>query len=438
MAKKRKPTGEAGRKSGAAKDEKEPAKAAGASAATPPVEDPKGDTSAARAPSDDAASEASGDAGSEASVDVAKPPVPSKRPRGAAWAEPLVRFEAAWTRLETRLVTFVLVWLLGALVAWVALGGLAAPVNAGNAAGSVFRGGMAALALGLAGWLGTKTKPLGTRRAATMIGIVVGIAATPLWREVGIDYFDNLRGWLQEGSFLTLMGGLRGLGTRLTLWLALLGASLATASGKHIHIDVIFRFLPKRFRVPVVIVNYSAAILVCFSAVWGFFDHIAIENFEAKNDMTASQKIDTVVHHAGRHMFLARKQVGLDLKTLPHVLSGDRYDKWMAPKEWNAWVADAGFEGEYTAEQIRSVQVPEDGPPHTPVVVAPDGENSRGILIHMLNLVFPFGLFVIGLRFLLRMLMTISGHIDIDPNAQHAIDDDGHVAHSEPAPGEAV
>lgn len=431
MAKKRKPTGDAGRKQGAAKGEEEPKKAAGQSAPPPAAKDEE------KAAPDDAEPAPAAARKAEA-ADAPKASAPSKKPVGAAWAEPLVRFEAAWTRLETRLVTFVLLWLLGALVAWVALGGLAAPLNAGNAAGSVFRGGMAALALGLLGWRLTKDKPLNTRRAATMGGIAFGILTTPFWRSLGIDYFDNLRGWLQEGSFLTLMGGLRGLGTRLTLWLALLGASLATASGKHIHIDVIFRFLPVKARKPIVFLNYSAAMLVCFSAVWGFFDHIAIENFGANQDQTASEKIDTVVHHGGNHLFLATRQIGLDLRTLPHVLTGDRYDKWMGPDEWNAWVADAGLESRYPAEQVAALKVPADGPPHTPVVVAPDGENARGILVHLLNLVFPFGMFVIGFRFLLRLLMTLSGHIDIDPNAQHAIDDEGHVAHSEPATGEAV
>lgn len=431
MAKKRKPTGETGRKPGAPKGEEEAKKDAGESVPPSPA---KGEAQAEKA-AEEAAPAA---AARSTDTDAPKAAPPAKKPVGAAWAEPLVRFEAAWTRLETRLVTFVLVWLLGALVAWVALGGLAAPLSAGNAAGSVFRGGMAALALGMLGWRLTRDKPLNTRRAATMGGIAFGILTTPFWRSLGIDYFDNVRGWLQEGSFLTLMGGLRGLGTRLTLWLALLGASLATASGKHIHIDVIFRFLPVKARKPVVVMNYTAAMLVCFSAVWGFFDHIAIENFGANQDQTAGEKIETVMHHGGNHLFLATRQVGLDLTTLPHVLVGDRYDKWMSPTEWNAWVADAGFEGRYPAEQIASLKVPLDGPAHTPVVVPPNGENARGILVHLLNLVFPFGMFVIGFRFLLRMLMTLSGHIDIDPNAQHAIDDDGHVAHSEPARGEAV
>ena len=60
------------------------------------------------------------------------------------------------------------------------------------------------------------------------------------------SYFSNALNWLQSASTLTLLGGLRGLATRFTLWLALLGASLATAQGKHINVDVVMRFLTPR------------------------------------------------------------------------------------------------------------------------------------------------------------------------------------------------
>jgi len=55
---------------------------------------------------------------------------------------------------------------------------------------------------------------------------------------------SNVLNWLQTSSSLMLVGGLRGLATRLTLWLALLGASLATSQGKHVHADVAVRYLP--------------------------------------------------------------------------------------------------------------------------------------------------------------------------------------------------
>lgn len=218
------------------------------------------------------------------------------------------------------------------------------------------------------------------------------------------------------------MGGLRGVATRLTLWMALLGGSVATAYGKHINVDVVYRFLPAKLRVPVAATNYAAAALVCFGAVWGFFDHIAIESFGADKDATASEKIEISTHRMGDHFFLLRKQIGLDLKSIPHIAAADRFDRWMGPGEWNAWVKGADFESRYPKETVESLFVPEDAPPHTPLVVAPDGESTRGILVHDLSLVFPFGLGMIGLRFLLRILLALSGNIRLDPDAAHGAD----------------
>jgi hypothetical protein len=44
------------------------------------------------------------------------------------------------------------------------------------------------------------------------------------------------------------------------------------------------------------------------------------------------------------------------------------------------------------------------------MVVIPDKGEPRGTLTHACNLVFPFGLFVIAIRFLLLTLLTLSGH----------------------------
>jgi len=346
---------------------------------------------------------------------------PAPAPTGRGWGEPVARFERRWTWFETRLLTFVLVWQLAAMVLWVFLGGLASPLSAGNAAGMVFRAVAGAVAFGIAGWFGARRLDEVPRRAVTVVAIVIGAAIAPLWRNAGVDYFDNVRGWLQEGSTLTLMGGLRGLATRLTLWLALLGASLATAAGKHIHIDVVFRFLPKRFRLPAAIVNFAAATLMCFAAVWGFFDHIA-QDLGAKAHDTAGAKASLVMRELGEHTFLTRKQIGLDLRSFPHVLIGDRYDRWMTAPQWNAWVSGAGFADRYPEAQVKNLFIPDDAPPHAPLVLSPDGEATRGILEHDLNFVFPFGLLVIGLRFLLRILLALSGHIDLDPDVAHQED----------------
>jgi TRAP-type C4-dicarboxylate transport system permease small subunit len=366
---------------------------------------------------------------SEAHAAAAKSaPASAPARKGKAWGEPFARFEAAWTRFETRLITWVLVAQLVSMVAWVLLSGLSSPLQSGNLSGLVMRAMIGALALGAGGWFVTRKQSLNVRRGAAIGGLVLGILLARVWRTVGVEYFDNLKAWLQEGSSLTMMGGLRGVATRLTLWLALLGGSLATASGKHINIDVVFRFVPPRFRLPIAVVNYCAAALVCFSAVWGFFDHIAIESFGANADDTPGTKVSVSLTRMDDHFFLTRKQLGLDLKTFPHIVKGDRFDRWMGGAEWNAWVKGADFESKYPKEEVETLLVADDAPPHTPLVVAPDGEATRGILVHDLSLVFPFGMLMIALRFVLRALLSISGHIEVDPDAAHKEEIGQHTA----------
>ena len=375
---------------------------------------------------------------------------------GAAWGDPIARFEARWTWFESRLITFVLLSQLAALVSWVFLNGLSESVA--QSAGVVFRAVMVAIAFGLGTWFGFRKMVLERRRALTLVAIGLGLCLAPAWREAVLaaakpgasalvlglahldkasaGYFDNVKGWLQEGSTLTLMGGLRGLGTRLTLWLALLGGSLATASGKHIHIDVVFRFLPKKLRVPSAIVNYIAAAAVCIFGAWGFFDHIAIESYGSKADESGGAKIANAAHEIGDHFFYTRKQLGLDLRSLPRVLGGARYDQWMSASAWNAWVDGAGFEDRFTPDEVKSIKVPEDNGPHVPVVLSPKGKNTRGLLSETLGLVFPFGLFAIALRFLLRAVMTLSGHLSADPDEAHKEELRGASAGAEPVVGE--
>ena len=155
-------------------------------------------------------------------------PVPQK---GAAWGEPFARFEARWTWFESRLITGVLLSQLAALVSWVFLNGLSESVA--QSAGVVFRAVMIAIAFGLGTWFGFRKMVLERRRALTLVAIALGLCLAPAWREavlaatrpgasatvIGLaqldkasaGYFDNVKGWLQEGSTLTLMGGLRGL-----------------------------------------------------------------------------------------------------------------------------------------------------------------------------------------------------------------------------------
>ena len=94
-------------------------------------------------------------------------------------------------------------------------------------------------------------------------------------------YFGNLLAWLQNASFLVFFGGASDIAKRLTLWLALLGASVATGQGKHINVDVVMRFLTPRARVPVAVLGWMVAAVVCFAGVWGFFDHVAVVDYSA-------------------------------------------------------------------------------------------------------------------------------------------------------------
>jgi hypothetical protein len=168
---------------------------------------------------------------------------------------------------------------------------------------------------------------------------------------------------------------------------------------------------------PVSIMNYLVAAVVCFAAVWGFFDHIAIESYGSRADDRAGQKIENALHHIGNHAFFTRKQLGLDLRSLPHVLAGQRYDQWMSAAAWNEWVDGAAFEDRFEPAKVKFLHVGEGT--HPPFVVSPDGETTRACLAHTLSLVFPFGLFAIGLRFLLRALLTLSGHFSADPDEAH-------------------
>ncbi len=322
-----------------------------------------------------------------------------------------------------------LIWQILALVAWVFLNGLSESVT--TTAGAVFRIVLVAIAMGLGAWRAGKNLPEDRRRNYALLALAMAVGLVVLWQRaaragagaaLSLDhglagYFDNVKGWLQEGSTLTLLGGLRGLGTRLTLWLALLGGSLATASGKHIHVDVVFRFLPRKMRLPVSVLNYLFAAAVCFAGVWGFFDHIAIEAYGSKADDAAGAKIANALHHIGDHAFFTRKQIGLDLRSLPHVIKGERYDRWMTASAWNEWVDGAGFEARFDPAKVQNLHIP-DGT-HPPFVVSPDGETTRSALAHTLGLVFPFGLLAIGLRFLLRALLTFSGHFEADPDEAH-------------------
>lgn len=349
-------------------------------------------------------------------------PAAAAHPPGAAWGDPLRRFEKAWARFETRLAVGVLLAEIASLCAWVFLKGLSTPPSSGKA-GIVFRAVVTSLVFGFATWRLLQGKPERLRSTATTLAAAAGLFVGRLWAGVGVGYGSEILNWYQDASSLTLIGGLRGVGTRLTAWLAMLGASLATSSGKHINIDVVMRFLPPKVRIPAAGAAWLAAALVCFTATWGFVDHIAVASFQAPREGTAGQKMGRLTHEIREQLFVLRKQIGLDMKVGPRVFTGTKYSEALSGAEWNAHLQGGGYEDWFTKEQVEALRVKDEAKPVSPLVIVP-GKSPRGLLVETMNLLFPFGFLMMGFKFLLRVLLVFSGHVVVDPDAAHREDDD--------------
>jgi Tripartite ATP-independent periplasmic transporters, DctQ component len=362
-------------------------------------------------------------------------PAGGERLPGAAWGRPFARLDKAWTKFEAWLCAIVLVLEVLSLSLWVALKGMSAAPGNGNYAGIVFRALAGATILCLIGYLALRKASRRSRRYAALTGFVAGIVLAKAWSHAGVEYSSNWLNWFQQASFLTLFGGLSKIGTRLTLMLALLGGSLATAAGKHITIDLITRFLNPKARTPVIIFGWVGSGLICIAAAWGFFDQIAIQDFGAQANATAMQKVKTVADGADQDWFIARKQIDLDLITLPHVLKGQSYSNWLTGKQWNAWVDGAGFAARYGKQKTDEIKLPDDAR-RAPIVIIPEQGEPRGELVNDATLVVPFGLFVIGVRFFLLCVLTLSGHMLIDPEASMEGADIKHDAPSDGLLGE--
>jgi Tripartite ATP-independent periplasmic transporters, DctQ component len=348
----------------------------------------------------------------------------------------LSRFDAAWTRFESILCASVLVLEVFAFTCWIVLKGLSATSSATNRSGLIFRAVVAAILFGIVGYRIARRNPPRTAVMIAMAASAVGLVIGRLSGNAGAGYFSNLLNWQQDSSWLTLLGGLRGVGTELTWWLAMVGASIATGGGKHINIDALLRFLRPKLRVPSILIGWVMSAVVCFAGVWGFFDHIAIGSFGAPADATAGEKISIAMREGGRHFFLLRRQLSLDLMTAGHVLKGERYDGWLHGAEWNAWLAEGAWDSYYSKAEVESITMPESAAAelHPPLVVGPTGHNPRGLITRDLHLIFPFGLFMIGLRFIVRVVLVLLGEAEAesDPHALGGVSKSGR-----PASGEA-
>ena len=51
------------------------------------------------------------------------------------------------------------------------------------------------------------------------------------------------------------------------------------------------------------------------------------------------------------------------------------------------------------------------------MVIVPDG-SPRGLLVYTMNLTFPIGLVLVGIRFLLRLLLVLGGREELDPDVE--------------------
>lgn len=362
--------------------------------------------------------------------------LPPKAP--SAWALPLKTLDEKLTRFESKLLFGVILAEIGALALWVFLKGLS--VAGTDERSGIIRaavvGGLFAAIAGFAVRKRGEGDPLKSR--APMAALVVGAILGVVTRNSGGPYFENWLNWLQNASVLMLVGGIRGLVTRFTLWVSLLGASIATGKGKHINIDVVMRFVPVSFRIPVAVIGWLAASVMCFTASWGFIEHLAIAEYRAdatvpcaqnpKNgcDTSSGSKVAKIREGFGHDLFLVRKQLAFDVSTLPKVIGGTKYDRWLSPAEWNERVKSAGWEAHYEKEKVDTLLAPPDRTePKLPAVTIPGGaENAGGILVRDLSLVIPMGLFIIALRFLVRTILALTGHVIVDPDAAHADDDD--------------
>jgi TRAP-type C4-dicarboxylate transport system permease small subunit len=348
----------------------------------------------------------------------------------------LQRLDAAWQRIEARLCAAVLVAEIASLTLWVSLKGLSADYLPGaSSSGLVYRAIVTATALGLAAHLATRKRGQTVHRAVTTAAVVLGLVAGRLWVHSGVMWASNVLNWLQNASVLMLIGGLRGLATRFTLWVALLGASLATSRGKHIHVDVLIRYVPERLRRPTAVIGQIAAMLVCVFGAIGFVDYIAISVYRADAtkpcpgeagkscDTTAGEKAATVEHKIAADFFLLGRQASLDWMSIGPVLGGTPYDKRMTAAEWNTWLDGADWTAHFDKVAVDAVKMDPAQPDakRMPQVPVPGtGEEARGILVRELDFVFPFGLVVIAIKFLLRILLILSGRIEVDPEAAHA------------------
>ena len=378
----------------------------------------------------------------------------------AAWTKPLVRIDAVWTRIETYMVLAVLIMAILYMSGWVTL-------NAFHTKGGKLARvpGLIALFAGLASALtwtrraDRKNRELFVPALLTLLGLVLLLVAGKQ------EYFSNVARWLSDASIIKQIGTPAIVSARMfTIWVALLGGSLATGSGRQINIDVVMRFIGPRPRLAVALLGYAVAAFACFVVSWGFCDYLAITRFSATKEMAPSAKMGVIADGVSRHMFIARKQLAMDVRSFGHVvLKGEDFDKWYKGADWNADLNEGGWASVYpppapatapaagapamptkpclTGKEIEDLvakggttngewRLPaacdtSEGGTRPPLANAPEPDD-RTPLEADLSLLFPWGFFVIGCRFLMRGILAAGGAVSTDPNAAHGAGGDGH------------
>jgi hypothetical protein len=377
------------------------------------------------------------------------------------WTQPLVKLDKLWTKVETYLVLGMLIAAILYMTGWVAL-------NAFHTKGgklAMFPGGILTFA-GLASALSWTRRPPAERHRKFLwvpaVTFIVGIGLLAVAKKG--DYFANVSRWLSDASLVKQMGTPQIVSARLfTIWVALLGGSLATGAGRQINVDVVMRFLSPKPRLAVALLGYAVAALSCFVIAWGFVDYLAITRYGATKEAKNGEKVAIIGKSMGRHMFLARRQIALDFRSFGNVvLGGKPYDKWYTGEEWNRELNENGWAEVYAppppapgtaapavaypTKPCLSQKESEDlsakgggvnpdwrlvgacdsgGPGSTraPLATAPEPDD-RTPLEADLSLLFPWGFFMIGLRFILRGLLAAGGAVSTDPNAAHGVDPD--------------
>ena len=354
-------------------------------------------------------------------------------PDRASWAAPLLRLDRALVTFETSVAVFAIAAEALSMTLWVVLKGLATPADNASGGGVLFRSLAAAAVGGAIAHVVLRRSPTTARtRVAFVVALVFAVVGRAT-AAFGVAYFGNVLNFLQQASSLTLLGGLRGTATRFTLLLAMVGGSLATARGKHVIVDVVSRIARPPLRRYLVVASFLASSSVAMAAAFGFFDHIAIQDFDADADAHAAKKAEKVIDRLAEDAFIARAQLLLDLKTVPHViLRAEPYAEWLRGEEWNTFLAARGFDQRYGREATDALRIaPAES--RAPLVSVPGRGEPRGELINAANLVYPVGLTLIGLRFLLRAVLVLTGLVSAEPD-----EEDEPSAPPGPAPNEAV